>query len=72
MHYFTPQNPEKPEIHGGFASCHWCGSDACERKTNDDLSVTIRCIPTDAEKTQGKCVICGKPSPQRVAFAKAY
>src|SRR2546425_554200 len=24
--FFTPQNADKPEIHGGFASAHWCGS----------------------------------------------
>jgi prolyl-tRNA synthetase len=43
--FFTPQNAEKPEIHGGFANAHWCGSAACEEKVKEELKVTIRCIP---------------------------
>ena len=39
--FFTPENQEKPEIHGGFAHSHWCGEDVCETKIKDDLAVTI-------------------------------
>jgi len=70
--YFTPKNAEQPEIHGGFATSHWCGDVACEEKIKDDLKVTIRCIPFDAEAEEGKCIACGKPSQRRVIFAKAY
>jgi len=70
--YFTPKNAEKPEIHGGFALCHWCEDPACETKVKDDLKVTIRCIPLDSPTEDGKCVICGKPSHKRVVFAKSY
>jgi prolyl-tRNA synthetase len=70
--FFTPENPEKPEIHGGFALAHWCGRPACEEQIKTDLTVTIRCIPPDAEKDPGKCVACGSKSTQRVVFAKAY
>jgi prolyl-tRNA synthetase len=70
--YFTPKNPDKPEIHGGFALSHWCGDRECEEKIKNDLSVTIRCIPLDAVKEAGKCVICGNPSGHRVVFAKSY
>ncbi len=70
--WFTPQNTEKPEIHGGFALSHWCGDSACEAKIKEDLNVTIRCIPLDAEKETGRCICCGKPSEKRVVFAKAY
>ena len=71
--FFTPANREKPEIHGGFASSHWCGSAACETKVNDALSVTIRCLPTGYEQSgPGACVVCGAPSRGRVIFAKAY
>jgi len=70
--FFTPDNREKPEIHGGFALSHWCGADMCEEKIKDDLKVTIRCIPFDAASENGECVCCGKSSDQRVAFAKAY
>ena len=70
--FFTPNNLEKPEIHGGFALSHWCGAEACETKIKEDLGTTIRCIPFGEEKEEGACVCCGEPSQQRVVFAKAY
>jgi prolyl-tRNA synthetase len=70
--FFTPKDSEKPEIHGGFAQCHWCGSASCESKIKDDLSVTIRCIPFDNPQENGTCIGCGKESRERVIFAKAY
>lgn len=70
--YFTSANKEKPEIHGGFASCHWNGSSEVERMIKNDLNVTIRCIPLDAEEEEGKCVITGEPSKRRVIWAKSY
>ncbi|MFZ4098720.1 MAG: proline--tRNA ligase [Chlamydiia bacterium] len=70
--FFTPQNSEKPEIHGGFALAHWCGDPAIERQVKDDLNVTIRCIPMDLSKESGTCIFTGKPSAQRVVFAKSY
>jgi prolyl-tRNA synthetase len=70
--FFTPRNAEKPEIHGGFALAHWCEAAACEAKINDELGVTVRCIPTEREAEAGRCIACGQPSPGRVVFAKAY
>lgn len=70
--FFTPKNKEKPEIHGGFAHTHWCGDPKVEEQIQKDLSVTIRCIPDSMEKEPGTCPFTGKPSPQRVLFAKAY
>ncbi|MCJ8500404.1 proline--tRNA ligase [Desulfatitalea alkaliphila] len=70
--FFTPRNQEKPEIHGGFALAHWCGGSDCEARIKEDLTVTIRCIPFDAEEENGRCICCGQPSPRRVVFAKAY
>ena len=70
--FFTPSSAEKPEIHGGFALCHWSGDAEEEEKVKADLNVTIRCIPLDAPEEDGKCVISGKPSSKRVIFAKAY
>ncbi len=70
--FFTPRNPTKPEIHGGFVLAHWCGGPACEEKIKEDLSVTIRCIPFSDETEAGTCVICGDESSKRVVFAKAY
>lgn len=70
--FFTPKNKEKPEIHGGFALTHWCGDPAVEERVKEDLNVTIRCIPMEGGKEPGICPFTGKPSPQRVIFAKAY
>jgi prolyl-tRNA synthetase len=72
--YFTPKNSDKPEIHGGFALTHWCGSAAVEEQIKNDLKVTIRCLPFDPALADGSgiCPFTGKPSPQRVVFAKAY
>lgn len=70
--FFTPQNEERPEIHGGFAYSHWCGNDQCEEKIKEDLKVTIRCIPLESEKEEGSCFLCGEKSRQRVYFAKNY
>jgi prolyl-tRNA synthetase len=69
--YFTPQNAKDPEIHGGFALCHWHDDPAVDELLKE-LKVTIRCIPLDAPQEAGKCVITGKPSTRRVLFAKAY
>jgi prolyl-tRNA synthetase len=69
--YFTPKNANKPELHGGFALTHWCGDAAVEEQIKNDLKVTIRCIPFgDAEP--GTCPFTGRPSKQRVVFAKSY
>jgi len=70
--YFTPQNADKPEIHGGFALAHWNGSAAVEEKIKEDLKVTIRCIPHASEKVPGTCIFTGQPSAQQVVFAKSY
>ncbi len=70
--FFTPENSEKPEIHGGFALCHWSGEAEVEERVKKDLNVTIRCIPLDIPEEEGLCVITGKKSKRRVIFAKSY
>jgi prolyl-tRNA synthetase len=70
--FFTPRNSAKPEIHGGFAWSHWCGNPSCEATIKEDLMVTIRCLPFDAEEEEGRCICCGAPSLKRAVFAKAY
>ena len=57
---------------GGFISAHWDGTVETEMKVKELTKATIRCIPLDNEKERGKCVLTGKPSEQRVLFAKAY
>ncbi len=70
--YFTPADRDKPEIHGGFALCHWNGDAEVEEQVKRDLQVTIRCIPLDAAEEPGTCPFSGRPSPRRVVFAKGY
>jgi prolyl-tRNA synthetase len=74
--FFTPKNKEKPEIHGGFALSHWCGDPAVEEMISQDLQVTIRVIPFEGElpgtHEPGVCPFTGKPSAQRVVWARAY
>ena len=70
--FFTPQDPERSEIHGGFSLSPWCGDGACEKKIQEDLGVTIRCIPFVADAENGECVCCGRSDSQPVYFAKAY
>jgi prolyl-tRNA synthetase len=69
--YFTPKNEAKPEIHAGFARCHW-SEDPAMHALLKDLKVTIRCVPLDAPEEAGKCIFTGKPSIKRAIFAKAY
>ena len=57
---------------GGFAKSHWCGNPECEEKVKSDTKATIRCIPFDRKKEDGKCIVCGEVSDGRVIFAKAY
>jgi len=70
--FFTPQNPGKPELHGGFALAHWDGSAEVEEQLKNELKVTIRCIPFDGGNEPGTCPFTGRPSAQRVVFAKSY
>ena len=57
---------------GGFISAHWDGTPETEDKIKELTKATIRCIPLDAVLEDGACVMTGKPSKQRVLFAKAY
>lgn len=57
---------------GGFISAHWDGTTETEVKIKELTKATIRCIPLDNELEDGKCILTGQPSTQRVLFAKAY
>ena len=57
---------------GGFISAHWDGTAETEEAIKEKTKATIRCIPLDNEKESGVCVYSGKPSEQRVLFARAY
>ena len=56
----------------GFVSAHWDGSSETEEKIKEMSKATIRCIPLGNELEEGKCVLTGNPSKQRVLFARAY
>jgi prolyl-tRNA synthetase len=58
---------EKP----GFVWAHWCGSPNCEKEIKAVTQADIRTVPQDGVE-EGRCVLCGERSPQRVLFAKAY
>ena len=60
------------ETKNGFISAHWDGSSEAENKIKDMTKATIRCIPLDNKVENGRCVLTGRPSTQRVLFAKAY
>ena len=59
---------------GGFLLCHWDGTPETEEKIKEETKATIRCIPLDTNviMEEGKCIYSGKPSSQRVIFARSY
>lgn len=56
----------------GFIYAHWDGTTETEEKIQQETKATIRCIPIDNPMEEGVCIYSGKPSTQRVLFAKAY
>ncbi|HQQ94263.1 MAG TPA: proline--tRNA ligase [Bacteroidia bacterium] len=57
---------------GGFILAHWDGTAETEEKIKEETKATIRCIPLNNTLEQGQCIYSGKPSTQRVLFARAY
>jgi prolyl-tRNA synthetase len=57
---------------GGFIYAHWDGTSETEEKIKELTKATIRCIPLDNKPESGSCILTGKPSEQRVLFARAY
>ena len=56
----------------GFISAHWDGTSETEKLIKDETKATIRCIPLNNKQESGFCMVTGKPSSQRVLFARAY
>ncbi len=56
----------------GFISAHWDGTAETEDAIKEKTKATIRCIPLNNLQEAGSCVLTGKPSVQRVLFARAY
>jgi prolyl-tRNA synthetase len=57
---------------GGFIYAHWDGTGATEAKIKERTKATIRCIPLNNKQEDGKCILTGAPSKERVVFARAY
>lgn len=57
---------------GGFILAHWDGTAETENRIKEETKATIRCIPLNAPEEEGTCMLSGKPSRQRVVFARAY
>jgi len=57
---------------GGFILAHWDGTPETEQKIKEETKATIRLIPLNNKPEEGKCIYTGKPSLQRVVFARAY
>ena len=69
--WFTPKNEADPEIHGGFAYCHYSESPELDQLLKKH-KLTIRCVPLDLPEESGKCIVTGQPSKRRALLAKAY
>jgi len=57
---------------GGFILAHWDGTTETELKIKEETKATIRTIPLNNKPEDGKCIYSGKPSKERVIFAKSY
>ncbi len=57
---------------GGFVSAHWDGTAETEEKIKELSKATIRCIPLNNPKEEGKDILTGNRSSERVLFARAY
>jgi prolyl-tRNA synthetase len=57
---------------GGFVLAHWDGTAETEERVKNETKATIRCIPLNNKQENGICIFTGKPSTQKVLFARAY
>jgi prolyl-tRNA synthetase len=62
----------KQQTERGFARAYWAGTNEDEKRIQDEIRATIRCIPLEQPGTSGKCVLTGKQTTQQVIFARAY
>lgn len=76
-YYVDSYEELKEKVQKWFVMAHWDGELESALKIQDETKATIRCIPfdefiDDKYKWEGKCIISGKNSKQRVLFAKSY
>ncbi|RPD51833.1 proline--tRNA ligase [Paracnuella aquatica] len=75
--HITPANNWDDFVHlldekGGFIAAHWDGTEETEAAIKEQTKATIRCIPLNNQQEEGACILTGKPSKERVLFARAY
>jgi prolyl-tRNA synthetase len=56
----------------GFVVAGWCGDEACEARVKEATKATIRLLPLRRERTDGSCLVCGRPAAERAYWAQAY
>ena len=72
-HYVNPWAEFEAALDkGGFVYAHWDGTSETETKIKEKTKATIRCIPLNNKQEDGQCILTGKPSKERVVFARAY
>ncbi len=57
---------------GGFVIAYWDGTSETEERIKGETKATIRFIPLEKNEVEGKCIYTGKPTKQKVYFAKSY
>ncbi|MDP8305323.1 MAG: proline--tRNA ligase [Candidatus Chlorobium antarcticum] len=69
----------KSAVEEGFVIAHWDGTAESEEKIKEETRATIRVLPEESDYREryhmdepGVCIYSGKPSTQKVVFAKAY
>ena len=71
-HFLDDYRAFQSKVQEGFVYSHWCGSEACEARIQEETRASIRCIPFDRAEEAGRCILCGKHSEGRALIAKAY
>lgn len=59
------------EDKSGFVWAHWDGTPETEEQIKNETKATIRLIPLE-KSGEGTCMVTGKPSQQKVLFARSY
>ena len=57
---------------GGFVRAHFQPDRASEARIKEETKATVRCVPFDQPKAEGKDVLTGRPTATEVLFAVAY
>src|SRR5262249_17805086 len=61
----------RPEGAGGFVVGKWSGDTDIDGKLAE-LGVTVRCLPQEQSRTEGRCLVTGKLATLDAVYAKAY